>query len=226
MLIYEQGDVPVRVIPIERELVVGRLGYGAGKAQPVQVMDDRMSAGRQAFVRPQPTGLVVAHAGSGAETRVNGVRVEREQVIEVGAVVQLGRTMCLFEHTLVGTGLDHVPRALKDAIFARPSDDAPRRVLADWLSEHGDPRGEFISCQLEDTTEARRRAEKLLALHELEWVDPLPAPVVSWSFARGFLDEVAVRDVAAAEALRAHHPLRKISALARPPSAPLPGDPP
>jgi uncharacterized protein (TIGR02996 family) len=32
-------------------------------------------------------------------------------------------------------------------IVARPKDDAPRLVLADKLTEAGDPRGEFIVCQ-------------------------------------------------------------------------------
>ena len=35
------------------------------------------------------------------------------------------------------------------AICANPDDDAPRLVYADWLDEHGDPRGEFIRVQVE-----------------------------------------------------------------------------
>lgn len=34
-----------------------------------------------------------------------------------------------------------------EAIRAAPDDDAPRLVYADWLSERGDPRGEFIVAQ-------------------------------------------------------------------------------
>src|SRR5690606_10001290 len=35
------------------------------------------------------------------------------------------------------------------AVHADPDDDAPRLVYADWLSGHGDPRGEFITLQIE-----------------------------------------------------------------------------
>jgi uncharacterized protein (TIGR02996 family) len=34
------------------------------------------------------------------------------------------------------------------AVYAAPDEDAPRAVYADWLTERGDPRGEFISLQL------------------------------------------------------------------------------
>jgi len=30
-----------------------------------------------------------------------------------------------------------------------PADDAPRLILADWLEEHGDPRGTFVRVQVE-----------------------------------------------------------------------------
>src|SRR5690242_12437796 len=35
-------------------------------------------------------------------------------------------------------------QAFLHALLDRPEDDAPRLVYADWLEEHGDPRGEFI----------------------------------------------------------------------------------
>ena len=37
--------------------------------------------------------------------------------------------------------------ALLQMILEEPDDDAPRLVYADWLEEHGDPRGEFIQVQ-------------------------------------------------------------------------------
>jgi uncharacterized protein (TIGR02996 family) len=36
---------------------------------------------------------------------------------------------------------------LMAGVLAAPDDDGPRLVLADWLMEHGDPRGEFIAVQ-------------------------------------------------------------------------------
>jgi uncharacterized protein (TIGR02996 family) len=38
-------------------------------------------------------------------------------------------------------------QAFLEAIAADLDDDAPRLLFADWLEEHGDPRGEFIRVQ-------------------------------------------------------------------------------
>jgi uncharacterized protein (TIGR02996 family) len=39
-------------------------------------------------------------------------------------------------------------RGLIEAIRLQPDDDAPRMVYADWLTDHADPRGEFIRAQI------------------------------------------------------------------------------
>jgi uncharacterized protein (TIGR02996 family) len=100
--------------------------------------------------------------------------------------------------------------ALLDAILAAPHDDAPRLVYADWLSEHGDPRGEFIQiqCTLGRTLmgagattatplannalknlsveELKERETRLIKLHEKKW--KLEAPSLrSWYWRRGFV---------------------------------------
>ena len=54
------------------------------------------------------------------------------------------------------TQLDAFLRAVKDA----PDDDAPRLLLADWLEEQGDPRGEFIRLQLAPEDESRPASER------------------------------------------------------------------
>src|SRR5213592_2553115 len=61
--------------------------------------------------------------------------------------------------------------ALLEAVFARPADDAPRLVYADWLDEHGEPaQAAFIRAQVElartdpNTDEHDRVAERLYAL--------------------------------------------------------------
>lgn len=69
--------------------------------------------------------------------------------------------------------------ALLAACRARPGDDLPRLVLADWLNENGQPeRGEFIRIQVEvshptaDVERIRRlkkREAELLAEYENEW---------------------------------------------------------
>lgn len=100
-----------------------------------------------------------------------------------------------------------------DEVLRAPHDDAVRLVYADWLLEHGDPRGEFIRCQLSDSAAAQARARELLEVHERSWVAPLPVPVEQWTFRRGFLDSVRVRDPAAAQVLRQLHPLTSIEPL-------------
>jgi uncharacterized protein (TIGR02996 family) len=61
------------------------------------------------------------------------------------------------------------------AVYATPTDDAPRLVFADHLAQRGDPRGEFINLQLaraagraDDATRARELA--LLAESGGQWV--------------------------------------------------------
>ena len=100
-----------------------------------------------------------------------------------------------------------------EAVLAAPADDRPRGVLADWLIERADPRGEFISCQLAGTPAASVRAAELLALYERVWLSPLPVAVESWTFARGFLASVRVRAVESAQVLRRFHPLVAIEPI-------------
>lgn len=67
-----------------------------------------------------------------------------------------------------------------------PDDDTPRLILADWLEEHGDPRGEFIrvQCALDKImplgyrpsnpklARPQKRQKELLAAHQAEWLEP------------------------------------------------------
>ncbi|MGC4118643.1 MAG: TIGR02996 domain-containing protein [Myxococcales bacterium] len=100
-----------------------------------------------------------------------------------------------------GAGVD-----LLGKILERPDDVGLRSVYADWLQERGDPRGEFIALQLArasgTSTEAQRRREaQLLAAHAEAWIGPLlPAvPTDRFRFERGFLTEVSVNPLRAAE---------------------------
>lgn len=84
--------------------------------------------------------------------------------------------------------------ALLAEIYANPTDDAPRLVYADALSEQGDPRGEFIVMQIErGDSEPSAREQELLKKHGKVWLGAL-APVLSWgkgyartTFRRGFV---------------------------------------
>ena len=81
--------------------------------------------------------------------------------------------------------------ALLHAILADPDDDAPCLVYADWLEEHGDPRGEFIRLQIQIATlseeDVRRpaleqRECELLEAHGKTWRQEVP----SWARSAAF----------------------------------------
>src|SRR5262245_22646569 len=102
---------------------------------------------------------------------------------------------------------DHA--AFLRAIRAAPDDDLPRLIYADYLDEHGDPRGEFIRIQIERPRlprddvrrlELKAREDELLRRHREEWEGPLAAVVSHAVFRRGFIDDVLVM----AEAFLAH----------------------
>lgn len=54
-------------------------------------------------------------------------------------------------------------------------DDGPRQVLADYLLDRGDPRGEYLALALEPAlgADGRARRDALLAEHQWSWIDPL-----------------------------------------------------
>lgn len=67
-------------------------------------------------------------------------------------------------------------RPFLEAIAESPDDLDARRVYADWLDDHGDPRGEFLRLdyQVEDARrtieDCRRRLRDLLGIVDPEWV--------------------------------------------------------
>jgi uncharacterized protein (TIGR02996 family) len=76
-----------------------------------------------------------------------------------------------------------------------PDDDTPRLILADWLQDHGDPRGEFIHLQVvrerlpeeERYGELYRRERQILGRHGLRWLGPFLDAVTGWEFRRGLV---------------------------------------
>lgn len=110
--------------------------------------------------------------------------------------------------------------ALLEAVLAAPDDDSPRLVYSDWLTEQGDPRGEFIAVQCArarlpaDAPEQRQLEERewtLLSLHEEAWRKALAPELLGVKFRRGFADEVtlyASTFVESATAMFAREPLR------------------
>jgi len=136
--------------------------------------------------------------------------------------------------------LDRDGAALLEAVLAAPDDDEPRLVYADWLTEQGDPRGEFILVQIElarlggdDATgpraeELRAREAALFAKHKKGWQALAPGGRVEltigdrrwvhgsptkWEFCRGFARAVTMNAadlVANSELLFAREPVERV----------------
>jgi uncharacterized protein (TIGR02996 family) len=91
--------------------------------------------------------------------------------------------------------------AFLQTILDHPDDDIPRLVFADWLEEHGNPRGAFIRLQCErakltqydpawKTVLAQEAA--LLKQFEAEWSKPVLRYVDEAHYRRGFIEHVRV----------------------------------
>lgn len=78
-------------------------------------------------------------------------------------------------------------------IAANPDDDSLRLVYADWLTEHGDPRGEFISLQIANDPKHAPQTEALLAQHRDAWTEAIHPFVKDAKFERGFVVGVTAR---------------------------------
>lgn len=87
--------------------------------------------------------------------------------------------------------------ALLAAVIAEPDRDEPRAVLADAWIEQGDPRGEYVALRLATARRpdaaATRRADALEAEHGARWTEELRQFTLKQRFARGFVEEVAMR---------------------------------
>jgi uncharacterized protein (TIGR02996 family) len=75
----------------------------------------------------------------------------------------------------------NLQNAFLQDIKEHPGDDAPRLILADWLTEQGDPRGEFLRLDVQRLrldvgdprrAELRRREEEVLEHHASLWLGP------------------------------------------------------
>lgn len=93
--------------------------------------------------------------------------------------------------------------AMWKAVAAKLDDDAPRAVLADALLERNDPRGEFISLQLEEhrgvgSNAKAKAAQSLLTKHERLWLGPLHAIASEATYVRGMVQSLSLASTEAA----------------------------
>jgi uncharacterized protein (TIGR02996 family) len=94
--------------------------------------------------------------------------------------------------------------ALLAAILDDPLDDAKRAVYADYLQQHGDPRGELIALELAPVKSAHR-TRKLNVLYEQfkkEVWKPLAIKGGRYELERGFIQVVRADAAALAQAAR------------------------
>ena len=91
--------------------------------------------------------------------------------------------------------------AFLNAILENPDDDMPRLVFADWLEEHGNPRGTFIrlQCQRAALTPfdpawkgLLSQESVLLKQFEAEWSRSILRLVDHVEYRRGFIEHVRV----------------------------------
>ncbi len=96
---------------------------------------------------------------------------------------------------------DHDGPALLEQVWREPDRLEHRLVYADWLTERGDPRGEFIALQVAAASgdqKAARQASALQRQHQSTWLGELDRVLTHVVFERGFLGACALAQNAAA----------------------------
>jgi uncharacterized protein (TIGR02996 family) len=92
-------------------------------------------------------------------------------------------------------------QAFLEAIRRRPGSGAERLVYADWLTDQGNPRGEFMHLQYQarhlpggspQRLDLEARAHDLLLQHEADWLGPLLGQIGNWEWRDGLIDWVTV----------------------------------
>jgi len=103
-------------------------------------------------------------------------------------------------------------------VLQHPDRDQPRLVLADYLQERRDPRGELIQLQVERAratspdAAAEARIAELLAQHRKRWLEPIRFKHGQFRFARGFVYEVPLPPRAWRHLVRVfeHEPVERV----------------
>jgi uncharacterized protein (TIGR02996 family) len=181
-------DTEVIVIPSTGKLLSATLhdGLEIGRAASCEIaLDEPWLAPRHVRFRETPEGFAV-EALDRSVMFVNHLRYA-DTPLRVGDVVVAAQTPILFQHRLPAPPWYDAAAELLASIRQHPDDDDERMVFADWLADRDPLRSEFIACQLaaeHGSVAATSRAEQLMCI---DIAAPLVAPVVSWTFRRGFV---------------------------------------
>jgi uncharacterized protein (TIGR02996 family) len=123
-----------------------------------------------------------------------------------------------YVETTAGTTATPTAKVLENALSANPDDLAAHAAYADWLTQQGDPRGEFIqvqlaledaSCSAKERKQLQGREKDLLQKHRSEWLGDLAeylrtTSATGWAishgtadyeFSRGWLDSLRIPEL-------------------------------
>ncbi|MEM6926138.1 MAG: TIGR02996 domain-containing protein [Myxococcota bacterium] len=192
-----------------------RVGPGPGfRATQVSVVVEHAEAGgRPLITEYDPHAL---SGPSGPEVRPRDLRAVVETGLEQGwSPTEPGDPFRLDPQALFGVHPEPAwalgfgaGRKLLDAVLDAPDLLEPRLVLADWLIERDDPRGAFIRAQC-----CGEPTPTLLTSNWRAWSAPAFVVAYEWSFSRGFVDRVRLRNALALGdwwALHAREPVRTV----------------
>ncbi len=146
----------------------------------------------------------------GPTTRKSSVRRWLAQAVPPAIAALRATTPERVTHVTASSGPTPTPTSTADEaallaeVLAAPHDDGPREVLADFLLERQDPRGELLSLQLATargagTAKGLSRIGSLLRRHEGEWLGPLSLVLSTRVWRRGFLDAAQISANSAAD---------------------------
>jgi uncharacterized protein (TIGR02996 family) len=165
-----------------------------GRTETIRIAHDDVMFPPSVFIAYLNSKL----AATNDENRLVACRDGREQVVALcdpDQQVELRECIfaCMDDLRWPAETLGDTEIELLRAITESPDDDGPRLVYADWLTEQGDRRGEFITLQCHADPDVRERSLPILAVHEPTWTSHLPVWCQSPRFARGFVTRVSAQ---------------------------------
>jgi len=180
VMFYEPDATP-RTVAFDRDrLVIGRFPSSD------IVLDDPRVSPHHAELRREGDRYVATDLGSRTGTRVGGAWLRGSTLVSPGDPMEIGP----FRLAIASSDTwAHDPElGLVTMIRARPHDDAPRLVYADWLEEQGDPRrAEFLRLGVllkrmpgghPDLRRATARLRQLAASLPLGWRTVVARPLI------------------------------------------------